>query len=281
MYKNSCRCRRCHLASRHDLDRDPARVPPPDPAPDGRLPLPARPDPGRHARARARSSRSAASATTCGCWSGPASSRPPRSSPRTAAPAGGASSRSRCPWSVDDFADDAAERMQARAAAAAQHRPPPRQARRRGCGSPSGPTRPGGTPRSAPTSLAIASPSRARARSRRRCGAVTREWRDAHRPRRRHASGARSSSSPTASPRARERRDDAAMTGTGSPSAGSGSRRLSNAGDALWTVALAWTAVHVASPGGRRPGGRRRHASRARWCCCSAGSWPTGASPGW
>ncbi len=50
-----------------------------------------------------------------------------------------------------------------------------------------------------------------------------------------------------------------------------GVKALSDAGDAVWTIALAWTAVQIASP--PSPDSSSPPARfRARWCCSSAGS---------
>ncbi|WP_448630096.1 hypothetical protein [Cellulomonas soli] len=55
-------------------------------------------------------------------------------------------------------------------------------------------------------------------------------------------------------------------------------KAFSDAGDAAWTVALAWVALQVASP--RSPGWwSPRGRSPGRWCCSSVGWRRTGSTP--
>ena len=143
-------------------------------------------------------------------------------------------------WSVEDFADPAADRAQARAAERLNldHQLGKLAA---GCGSPGGPTPSGG--RRLRLRLSRDGDAGELADLRERWCAPSASGRQASTSTT-GRTASRCSSSPTASGPGRER----PRAATGWSRAGCSSRRLSDAGDALWTVALAWTAVQVASP---------------------------------
>ena len=240
--------------SLHGLHRRPHRRAPPGPPPDHRLPRPPRPEPGRHPRPGFRRA-------------GRQHQPPPpdaRAGRRRRARSGARHGRPHqlvaahrdlsISWSPDDFSESPADLHRARAAEKLnfEHQVGKFVAWKRRSGA----VLPGVAPRRLQQRQPRdGDPRRAldlldRLRADPRAG-----WRDEHRPGRRAVAGAglpvharlpgrsRDHSAPsTAPPRpsapARPRR----------PRLARAAGRLSDAGDQLWTIALAWTAVHVASP---------------------------------